>query len=68
VIQWGRDGQPQSCTRMRRVLFLRIGQHKYKYTVTEPFTGAVRTYLQEEILHLRYSTDDGFGALDLHLP
>ncbi|HII0037022.1 TPA: phage portal protein, partial [Klebsiella variicola] len=32
----------------------------YKYTVTEPFTGAVRTYLQEEMLHLRYSTDDGF--------
>ena len=38
----------------------RIGQHKYKYTITEPFTGAVRTYLQEEILHLRYATDDGF--------
>jgi phage portal protein BeeE len=44
----------------RAVVPERIGQHKYKYTITEPFTGAVRTYLQEEILHLRYSTDDGF--------
>lgn len=58
----GRDGQPQSLHPYApgAVVPERIGQHKYKYTVTEPFTGAVRTYLQEEILHLRYSTDDGF--------
>ncbi|MGC9587521.1 UNVERIFIED_CONTAM: phage portal protein, partial [Salmonella enterica subsp. enterica serovar Rissen] len=31
-----------------------------KYTITEPFSGITRTYLQEEILHLRYATDDGF--------
>lgn len=62
VIQWGRDGQPQSLHPYApgAVVPERIGQHKYKYTVTEPFSGAVRTYLQEEILHLRYSTDDGF--------
>lgn len=62
VIQWGRDGQPQSLHPYApgAVVPERIGQHKYKYTITEPFTGAVRTYLQEEILHLRYSTDDGF--------
>ena len=62
VIQWGRDGQPQSLHPYApgAVVPERIGEHKYKYTITEPFTGAVRTYLQEEILHLRYSTDDGF--------
>ncbi|APM57273.1 TPA: phage portal protein [Klebsiella pneumoniae] len=62
VIQWGKDGQPQSLHSYApgAVVPERIGEHKYKYTITEPFTGAVRTYLQEEILHLRYSTDDGF--------
>ncbi len=41
VIQWGRDGQPQSLHPYApgAVVPERIGQHKYKYTVTEPFTG-----------------------------
>ncbi len=35
--------------------------HAYlAYTITEPYTGTVRTYLQEEVLHLRYASDDGF--------
>ncbi|MBB9996480.1 phage portal protein, partial [Escherichia coli] len=38
----------------------RTGAHKYRYTITEPCTGTVRTYLQEEVLHLRYASDDGF--------
>ena len=62
VIEWGRDGQPQSLHSYPpgSVVPERIGDHKYKYTITEPYSGAVRTYLQEEILHLRYATDDGF--------
>jgi phage portal protein BeeE len=49
VIQWGRDGQPQSLHPYApgAVVPERIGQHKYKYTVTEPFTGAVRTYCRK---------------------
>ncbi|KGT88300.1 HK97 family phage portal protein [Erwinia typographi] len=62
VIRWGRDGQPQSLHPYApgAVVPERISEHRYKYTITEPFTGEVRTYLQEEILHLRYATDDGF--------
>ncbi|MCU5776335.1 phage portal protein [Erwiniaceae bacterium BAC15a-03b] len=62
VINWGRDGQPISLHPYSpgSVVPERIKEHRYKYTITEPFSGQVRTYLQEEILHLRYSTDDGF--------
>ncbi|MCX8959438.1 phage portal protein [Erwinia psidii] len=62
VIRWGRDGQPCSLHPYPpgSVVPERTGEHRYKYSVTEPFTGAVRTYLQEEMLHLRYATDDGF--------
>lgn len=62
VINWGRDGQPVSLHPYSpgSVVPERIKEHRYKYTITEPFSGQVRTYLQEEILHLRYSTDDGF--------
>ncbi|MDK9420833.1 phage portal protein [Pectobacterium carotovorum] len=62
VIEWGRDGQPKSLHPYApgSVVAERIAEHKYRYTITEPFTGKVRVYLQEEILHLRYATDDGF--------
>jgi len=62
VIQWGKDGQPKSLHPYppRAVVPKRLDEHRYAYTITEPFSGRVRTYLQEEILHLRYSTDDGF--------
>lgn len=62
VIRWGRDGQPKSLHPYApgAVVPERISEHRYKYTITEPFTGDVRAYLQEEILHLRYASDDGF--------
>ncbi len=62
VIRWGRDGQPTSLHPYppRAVVPERIGDHRYKYTITEPYSGKVMTCLQEEVLHLRYSTDDGF--------
>lgn len=62
VIDWGRDGQPKALYPYApgSVVPERIGERKYKYTITEPYTGTVRTYLQDEILHLRYSTEDGF--------
>ncbi|KFC91072.1 MAG: phage portal protein [Hafnia alvei] len=62
VIQWDKTGQPISLHPYApgSVVPERIAEHRYKYTITEPYTGNVRTYLQEEILHLRYATDDGF--------
>lgn len=62
VIRWGRDGQPESLHPYApgTVVPERLSGHRYKYTITEPFSGITRTYLQEEILHLRYATDDGF--------
>ncbi|MFN3071990.1 phage portal protein, partial [Serratia sp. J2] len=61
VIKWGKDGQPKSLHPYppSAVVPKRLDEHRYAYTITEPFSGRVRTYLQEEILHLRYSTDDG---------
>lgn len=58
----GRDGQPKSLHPYAPgcVVPERTGAHKYRYTITEPYTGTVRTYLQEEVLHLRYASDDGF--------
>ncbi|HIH3427638.1 TPA: phage portal protein, partial [Escherichia coli] len=62
VIEWGQDGQPKSLHPYAPgcVVPERTGAHKYRYTITEPCTGTVRTYLQEEVLHLRYASDDGF--------
>lgn len=62
VIEWGRDGQPKALHPYApgSVVPERIGDKRYKYTITEPYSGTVKTYLQEEILHLRYATDDGF--------
>ena len=58
----GQDGQPKSLHPYAPgcVVPERTGAHKYRYTITEPCTGTVRTYLQEEVLHLRYASDDGF--------
>lgn len=62
VIEWGKDGQPQSLHPYSpySVVINRLGEHRYSYTLTDPYSGKVKTYLQEEILHLRYTTDDGF--------
>lgn len=62
VIKWGLDGQPQSLYPYAPgfVVPERIGDRKFRYTITEPYTGKSRAYLQEEILHLRYATEDGF--------
>jgi|SRR5476649_875939 len=62
VIQWGRDGLPKSLHPYPpyAVVPKRLDEHRYAYTITEPYSGQVKTYLQEEILHLRYATDDGF--------
>lgn len=62
VISWGRDGQPESLHPYppAAVVLNRLGDHRYSYTITEAHSGKARTYLQEEILHLRYATDDGY--------
>lgn len=62
VIDWGRNGQPKALHSYApgSVVPERVSDHRFKYTITEPFSGKVKTYLQEEVLHLRYSTDDGF--------
>ncbi|MGX8940531.1 phage portal protein [Symbiopectobacterium sp. Eva_TO] len=62
VIEWGKDGQPKSLHPYppQAVTVNQIGDHRYAYTVTEPYSGKSRTYLQHEVLHLRYATDDGF--------
>lgn len=62
VIEWGRDGHPKSLHPYPpyAVVPKRLSDHRFAYTVTEPFSGTVKTYLQDEILHLRYVSDDGF--------
>jgi HK97 family phage portal protein len=62
VIEWGRDGLPKALHPYPpyTVVPKRLDEHRYAYTLTEPYSGTVNTYLQEEILHLRYATDDGF--------
>ncbi|MDE1486739.1 phage portal protein [Xenorhabdus bovienii] len=62
VIVWGRNGQPQSLHPYppSAVVPQRLSDHRFAYTITEPYSGKVRTYLQEEVLHLRYATEDGF--------
>jgi HK97 family phage portal protein len=61
VIRWGRDGQPESLHPYApgQVDPQRVSEHRLKYLITEPYSGKARTYLQEEVLHLRYATDDG---------
>ncbi|HGJ5863648.1 phage portal protein [Arsenophonus nasoniae] len=62
LITWGKDGQPASLHPYppSAVVPERLSEHRYRYTITEPYSGQVRICLQEEILHLRYATDDGF--------
>lgn len=62
VIEWGRNGQPQAlhpyppgCVTVERT-----ADRRSRYTITDQTTGKNRVYLQEEVLHLRYATDDGF--------
>ncbi|MGH1476836.1 phage portal protein [Yersinia proxima] len=61
VIEWGKDGKPQSLHSYppRAVVPKRLSNHRFAYTITHP-DGTVKTYLQEEILHLRHATEDGF--------
>ncbi|WP_086956594.1 phage portal protein, partial [Xenorhabdus innexi] len=62
VIVWGRDGQPQSLHPYppSAVVPQRLSDQRFAYIITEPYSGRVKTYLQEEVLHLRYATEDGF--------
>ncbi|CDG88870.1 putative head portal protein [Xenorhabdus bovienii str. feltiae Florida] len=62
VIGWGNDGQPQTLHPYppSAVVPQRLSDHRFAYTITEPYSGKVKTYLQEEVLHLRYATEDGF--------
>lgn len=62
VIAWDRKGQPKSLHPYSpsSVVPQRLSDHRLVYTITEPFSGVSRTYLQEEVLHLRYASDDGF--------
>ncbi len=62
VIEWGRDGQPKSLHSYPpyAVTPKRLGDHRYAYTVIEPHSGKIKSYLQHEILHLRHATEDGF--------
>lgn len=62
VIEWGKDGQPKSLHPYppQAVTVNQIGDHRYTYTVTGSYSGKSKTYLQHEVLHLRYATDDGF--------
>lgn len=62
VIKWGNDGQPCSLHPYppRSVVPMRLSDHRFAYSITEPYSGICRTYLQEEVLHLRYASDDGF--------
>uniref|UniRef100_A0A3B0MBB8 Phage portal protein n=1 Tax=Arsenophonus endosymbiont of Trialeurodes vaporariorum TaxID=235567 RepID=A0A3B0MBB8_9GAMM len=67
LITWGKDGQPASLHPYppSAVVPERLSEHRYRYTITEPYSGQVRVCLQEEILHLRYATDDGFMVRSL---
>lgn len=62
VIEWGKDGQPKSLHPYppQAVTVNQIGDHRYTYTITGSYSGKSKTYLQHEVLHLRYATDDGF--------
>lgn len=62
VIEWGRDGQPRSLHPYppSAVSPTRLSEHRFVYAITDPYSGVTRTYLQEEVLHLRYVCDDSF--------
>ncbi len=56
VIVWGKNGQPQSLHPYppSAVIPQRLSDHRFAYTITEPYSGKVKTYLQKEVLHLHY--------------
>lgn len=62
VIQWGRDGFPAALHPYppQSVNVEQTGEHNWRYCITDAYTGNTRNYLPWEVLHLRYSTDDGF--------
>ncbi|PAV01611.1 hypothetical protein CBG25_15690, partial [Arsenophonus sp. ENCA] len=45
-----------------------LGDHRYAYTVTEPYSGKSRSYLQHEVLHLRYATDEAHSQSKRNKP
>lgn len=61
VIHWGKDGRPQGLESFPpyAVTPKRLGNGKYAYSIVDE-DGNVTNYLQDEILHLRYASDDGF--------
>ncbi|PJG81960.1 phage portal protein [Caviibacterium pharyngocola] len=61
VIGWDKQGQPESLTPYApsAVNIQRTPKGEYIYQITD-LDGKVKTYLQDEILHLRHSSIDGF--------
>ena len=61
VIEWDKQGEPLSLTPYppSAVNIQRLVDGSYRYQITD-LSGKVKTYLQDEILHLRHSSDDGF--------
>ncbi|MBF0786099.1 phage portal protein [Muribacter muris] len=61
VIGWNEKGQPDSLTPYppHAVNIQRTITGNYLYQITD-LNGKVKNYLQDEILHLRYASSDGF--------
>lgn len=61
VIGWNDKGQPESLTPYppHAVNVQRTTAGAYLYQITD-FNGKVSTYLQDEVLHLRHASHDGF--------
>lgn len=61
VIGWNDKGQPESLTSYppHAVNVQRTTAGAYLYQITD-FNGKVSTYLQDEVLHLRHASHDGF--------
>lgn len=61
VIGWNKQGQPESLTPYppHSVSIQRTPTGEYRYQITD-IDGRIHTYFQDEILHLRYASTDGF--------
>lgn len=61
VIEWGKDGEPLSLTPYppSNVSINRTRKGDYIYQITDA-DGHTKNYLQDEVLHLRNASDDGF--------
>lgn len=61
VIGWNDKGQPESLTPYppHAVNVQRTAAGSYLYQITD-FNGKVNVYLQDEVLHLRHASHDGF--------